>query len=121
MSDAITRRQLLKIASTAGASLAFGTSPALNLGRPWTERRDRFPQGVASGDPTSNSVILWTRRPTDKDSSAHELDVEVAEDRDFVRIVATGRAAIGPEADWTCRFLAAGLKPRLEYWYRFKD
>lgn len=88
---------------------------------PWQERRDLYPQGVASGDPAADSVILWTRRPPVADSRAQRLTVEVASDQQFARIVARGAMEIGAEADWTCRFLAAGLKPGREYWYRFTD
>nr|WP_269319398.1 alkaline phosphatase D family protein [Pseudoxanthomonas suwonensis] len=47
--------------------------------------------------------------------------VEIAETPDFAHLVAGGRAAVGPDTDWTCRFLATGLAPGREYWYRFVD
>jgi alkaline phosphatase D len=121
MSNEITRRELLKIAGAAGAALAFGTSCTSTSDNSWTERRDLYPQGVASGDPASDSVILWTRRAPEGDSVAHRLEVEVARDREFRHLVATGVAPISADTDWTCRFLAAGLEPRREYWYRFRD
>ncbi|HEV2715919.1 MAG TPA: alkaline phosphatase D family protein, partial [Terriglobales bacterium] len=37
------------------------------------------------------------------------------------RVIATAKANLSPESDWTCRVLAAGLKPRRIYWYRFTD
>ncbi len=85
------------------------------------ERRDLFPQGVASGDPKVDSVILWTRRPPVKDNSAGKLTVEIATTSDFKKILAGGTANISAESDWTCRFLAADLEPNREYWYRFID
>src|SRR5262245_6689828 len=121
MSNEITRRELLKIAGAAGATLAFGTGCTSTSGNPWTERRDLYSQGVASGDPASDSVILWTRRAPQGDSVAQRLEVEVAKDREFRHLVATGVAPISADTDWTCRFLAAGLEPRREYWYRFRD
>src|SRR6185295_18671842 len=84
------------------------------------ERRDLYPQGVASGDPDHESVILWTRRPAGA-SETIRLDVEVAADEGFANIVARGRASVSAETDWTCRFLTGGLKPATEYWYRFVD
>ena len=27
----------------------------------WSEARESYPQGVASGDPQENAVLLWTR------------------------------------------------------------
>ncbi|MGH9856494.1 MAG: alkaline phosphatase D family protein, partial [Acidobacteriota bacterium] len=75
----------------------------------------------ASGDPDSDSVILWTRRPAGEFGEAKELLLEVAEDFDFHKVIATATARVSAETDWTCRVLAAGLKPRHVYWYRFTD
>ena len=77
--------------------------------------------GVASGDPHPDSVILWTRRPPSTDSEAKSLIVEIAADPDFRHVIATAKATLSAEADWTTRVLAAGLKPRRVYWYRFTD
>lgn len=117
----ITRRSLLTQAAALGAALAFGSSCAHAPRGPRSERRDLYPQGVASGDPAPESVILWTRREPDPGASAHRLMVEVASDEAFTRIVARGDAQVSAATDWTCRFLAAGLRPAREYWYRFLD
>lgn len=114
-----TRREFAALAAAMGAALAMeGCASAPRVA--WRERRDLYPQGVASGDPAHDSVILWTRRPPDTDE-AHTLIVEVAADPEFERVVARGEAHVGPETDYTCRFLAAGLSPAREYWYRFTD
>jgi alkaline phosphatase D len=118
-----TRRQFLKIASAVGATLALGVPRAFAKGATWTERREFYPQGVASGDPAPDSVILWTRlqpRPGDP-REAHKIFLEVAKDRDFKKIETRAFIAVTAETDWTCRFYAAGLKPSTEYWYRFTD
>ena len=73
------------------------------------------------GDPDSNSVLLWTRRPQAGTDLAPELNVEVAEDEMFTRVVATASAPISAASDWTCRVLVSGLKPGRVYWYRFTD
>ena len=57
------RRNFLKSASLLGATLAFGLGEARASAREWRERRDLYPEGVASGDPHPDSVLLWTRRP----------------------------------------------------------
>jgi alkaline phosphatase D len=115
----ISRRDFIQVAAAMGASLAWagaeGPSPAR-----WRERRDLFPEGVASGDPDPHSVILWTRRPFDS-GQRHVLTVEVAADEAFRRIVATAPAPVSAAADWTCRVLVAGLRPATTYWYRFTD
>jgi alkaline phosphatase D len=104
-----------------GAALAFADGCAHSPGERRAERRDLYPQGVASGDPASDSVILWTRRPPTEASAAPRLTAEIASDRSFRRIVARATAELSEAADWTCRILVAGLEPRREYWYRFFD
>jgi len=76
---------------------------------------------VASGDPTSDSVLLWTRRAPSGGDPVSKLTVEVAEDSSFQRVVAKASAPISAESDWTCRVLVGGLKPARIYWYRFVD
>jgi alkaline phosphatase D len=118
-----TRRQFLQAASAVGATLALGVPRAFAKGATWTERREFYPQGVASGDPAPDSVILWTRlqpKPGDP-RETHTIFLEVARDRDFRKIETRAFIPITAETDWTCRFYAAGLKPSTEYWYRFTD
>src|SRR5262245_30647738 len=107
----ISRRHFLAATAAAiGAELAYAR-PGRGAPVEWRERRDLYPQGVASGDPAVDSVILWTRRPPVGESRASRLTVEVALDAEFSRVVVTGSAAVTADADWTCRFLAARLKP----------
>ncbi len=116
----LTRRKFLQsffIVSTIITKKGWATKSR----KPATERRDLFPQGVASGDPTPNSVILWTRRPPIKGSSTSKLAVEIATTPEFTKILASGTANVSADSDWTCRFLAGDLKPNREYWYRFID
>jgi alkaline phosphatase D len=115
------RRQFVASAAAMGMAAAHGGVRASARAKPWTERRDLYPQGVASGDPTSDSVILWTRRPPIDGNGARELTVEISDRMDFRRIVARGRTRVDSSTDWTCRFLAGGLKPAREYFYRFVD
>jgi alkaline phosphatase D len=115
----INRRSFLKTAAAIGASLAW-VEPARGSSVDWRERRDLYPQGVASGDPDAHSVILWTRRPF-TDGTRHVLTVEVAEDQAFRRVIAHAQAPVSSAADWTARVLIAGLEPARTYWYRFTD
>jgi alkaline phosphatase D len=114
----ISRRDFIQLAATIGASLAW-VGTACQSGR-WRERRDLYPEGVASGDPDPHSVILWTRRPFDR-GDRHELTVEVAEDEAFIRVIAQARAPVSAASDWTTRVLVANLEPARVYWYRFTD
>ena len=115
----LTRREFAASAAAFGAALAFGAKRA--AAAPWRERREAYPHGVASGDPDATSVILWTRRAPEAGASSYRLAVEVATDPAFAHIVAHGATRVDASTDWTCRFLAAGLRPANEYWYRFTD
>src|SRR6185436_9449386 len=115
----LTRREFVQLAAAMGASLAWGGSARASTIN-WRERRDLYPEGVASGDPDSTSVILWTRRPFES-GGRRVLTVEVAEDIAFRRVVATASAPISAESDWTTRVLVGHLKPASVYWYRFSD
>jgi alkaline phosphatase D len=105
----ITRRSFIELAIALGATTV------------WADRRDLYPEGVASGDPDYHSVLLWTRRPPAGFDPVDSLNVEVAEDESFRQVVATATAPISKESDWTCRVLVGGLKPSRIYWYRFTD
>lgn len=113
------RRRFLLSAAALGVSAAWGTARAAPSKLAWAERRDLYPQGVASGDPGPDSVILWTRRPAE--GAAVALTLEVAEDADFQRVVATTKTEARAAMGWTTRVLAGGLKPATVYWYRFTD
>ena len=115
----LSRREFIELASVIGATLAW-SGPAGASRTRWRERRDLYPEGVASGDPDAASVILWTRRPFEK-GERQMLMVEVAEDEGFRRVVAKAGAPVSPATDWTARVLVGGLKPAKTYWYRFTD
>src|SRR5215468_6128469 len=107
----ISRRSFLQTAIALGATAAWGKAYANRSTISWRERRDFYPEGVASGDPDSNSVLLWTRRPPKDGNTVQALTLEVAEDQTFSRVVATAQAPVSEASDWTCRVLAGGLKP----------
>ena len=115
----ISRRSFLRAAVAIGASLALGGRARASRVR-WIERRDLYPQGVASGDPDPHSVILWTRRPF-AEGARQLLTVEVAEDEAFRRVIAHAPVPVSSAADWTARVLVGGLRPARTYWYRFTD
>src|SRR5205085_1471849 len=115
----LSRRDFVQLAAAMGASLAW-TGKAQASRTKWAERRDLYPEGVASGDPDPNSVILWTRRPYPS-GGRQMLTVEVADDPEFRRVVAHSKAPVSAVADWTARVLVGGLKPAHPYWYRFTD
>ena len=120
MSKSFSRRRFLATAAALGAAAAWARPRAMRSNVPWREQRDRYPEGVASGDPLPDSVILWTRFPS-AGGTAAKLRVEVAEDEAFERVVVTAAAQASAAADWTCRVLVGRLTPATTYWYRFTD
>ena len=71
----------------------------------------RFPYGVAAGEVTPTSAILWTRAP-----KAGVVGLAVGVGDKVVRTLA-GRAT--PADDLTVRFVVRGLQPRTAYSYLF--
>jgi alkaline phosphatase D len=117
----LSRREFLQQAAVVGFGLATAKGAAHLQPIQAIENRTYYPQGVASGDPTANGVIVWTRRPVILGSTATKLTVQISTDPAFKKIVSGGATGISAAADWTCRFLATDLKPNEEYWYRFID
>ncbi len=86
---------------------------------------DPFALGVASGDPTSSAVVIWTRlAPDPLDAAATpSVDVpvtwEVATDEGFSGVVASGTAVAAAEHAHSVHVDVGGLDPDSWYWYRF--
>jgi alkaline phosphatase D len=87
---------------------------------------DPFRLGVAAGDPTPTSCVIWTRlapRPLDPEGGmSGERTVvrwEIAEDERFQRVVREGRATAAPELSFSVHADVDGLAPDRWYWYRF--
>ena len=116
----MSRRQFLALAATLSAVGAWAQSTAATSTISRRERRDLYPEGVASGDPTPDTVILWTRYPSPAGKTA-TLAIEIAEDPAFERVVASSVAKAEAQSDWTCRVLVGHLRASTTYWYRFTD
>ena len=116
----VTRREFMAAAAALGATPVWATKKPARSHVPSNERRDLFPEGVASGDPQPDSVLLWTRRPLDTGTDSRLL-AEVAEDDTFKQVVVSSAAIVSAASDWTCRVLVGNLKPASVYWYRFTD
>ncbi|MDD4933397.1 MAG: alkaline phosphatase D family protein [Methylacidiphilaceae bacterium] len=76
-----------------------------------------FPYGVASGDPQTNAVLLWTR--VESVQPVVRVRYEVASDPDFRQPVASGEAETGPARDYTLKADVSGLSPATTYYYRW--
>ncbi|QLC26149.1 alkaline phosphatase D family protein [Parasphingopyxis algicola] len=75
-----------------------------------------FTHQVASGEPTQNSVLLWTRYVSEGEPM---LRAEIAEDAEFGRIVARGETPARNAHDFAAKVVVDGLAPGRWYFYRF--
>ncbi len=115
------RRQVLQWL-TVGAANACLSASALSLSRLNVEP---FSLGVASGSPTFESVVLWTRlyaagpSAVNPGNAAITVRWEVAHDEYFQRPVRSGQATAIRELAYSVHVEVAGLEPDRWYFYRF--
>lgn len=103
----------------AWGATALGTLPLAACGG-GDDPEVRFVHGVASGDPLSDRVILWTRvTPAVGATADIPVQWELASDAAFTTVVAKGQATATAARDFTVKVDATGLKPATAYHYRF--
>ena len=78
-----------------------------------------FEHGVASGDPTPTSVILWTRISSAM-SAPQTVSWEIDTDPDFSSPM-TGEAQTSAARDYTVKIDAQVLQPGTVYYFRFRQ
>ncbi len=82
-----------------------------------------FNHGLASGDPHTDSVILWTRitPPTDFTDTV-DVQWELASNPDFDQdsLMDSGSFATSADRDWTVKVEADGLTADTDYHFRFR-
>lgn len=111
----VNRRSFL---SLAGASVVTGASAA-----PSDENAlgSVFAHGVASGDPTQHSVLLWTRVSSMGGETLGDVVVRwaVSADSTFSDILQSGDVTAKADADFTITVDVSGLDPDTTYFYQF--
>lgn len=113
------RREFLQAAAVIGVSpLVTPLDPLLRL-QPSPAAGRIFRHGVASGDPLSDRVILWTRVSGSAPSAHPAVRWEIARDETFRQGVRGGDAGTDAGRDFTVKVDAAGLQPGTTYYYRF--
>ncbi|MBX3228635.1 MAG: alkaline phosphatase D family protein [Labilithrix sp.] len=83
-----------------------------------------FPQGVASGDPRPDRVVLWTRIDPSAAGKGADADVDlelvIAKDEALTEIVARVNVTAVASADHTVRVIPTELEAGRFYHYRFE-
>ncbi|MBT8189566.1 MAG: alkaline phosphatase D family protein [Bacteroidia bacterium] len=77
-----------------------------------------FYHGVASGDPLSHSVIIWTRVSVGHNQEII-VDWEMATDSEMTNIVSNGQVKTSGTRDYTVKVDVGDLDPGSDYYYRF--
>ena len=77
-----------------------------------------FDHGVASGDPTADGFVLWTRVSVPVTETVAVRWV-VAGDPSLADLLSTGSVDATPGADHTVHVAVSGLRPATTYWYGF--
>lgn len=125
----LTRRSFLKqsarsaAAATAAAhaipAAALTTADSVALPR---SRRYPFQHGVASGDPLTDGVILWTRitPPAGNEYLSIPYRWRIALDPQFRQIISEGDGFTEPSRDFTVKVDVRGLSAGTSYYYVFE-
>jgi alkaline phosphatase D len=117
----LSRRHFLKSSGLAASCIAISTA-ITGCATDTTSTKlsnIEFKHGVASGDPSSSAVIIWTRvQPIEKINTA-QLAWELASDRDFTQVFRTGIVTTQRNQDFTVKVDVQQLKPATVYYYRF--
>ncbi|MHA4853515.1 alkaline phosphatase D family protein [Rhodococcus sp. MSC1_016] len=127
----LSRRQLLRVGMAGSAAVLVGTSAVSSerLPAPRWRGDDPFGLGVASGDPTEDGVVLWTRLAPDPLAPGGRggmgwdpvtVEYEVAHDENFRHPVTRGTAVATRELAHSVHPEIHGLEPSRWYFYRFR-
>lgn len=115
-----TRRDMIAATVGSAALLTIGARGALAL------PPGLFSLGVASGDPSADGMVLWTRlapEPMAGDGGMPPVAVpvrwEISEDERFAKIVRSGVARAEPGFAHSVHVDVSGLRPAHWYFYRF--
>jgi len=121
MFDKLTRRHLLTASTAAGLTAACnGPDAPETLSSRMQPHSGVFKSGIASGDPRTDSVVLWTHvSPVDMRQSSTPVDWSLSLNADMSEPVKTGRDMAKDAHDWTFKVIADGLNPGQTYYYQF--
>lgn len=119
------RRAFLRSAATAASGLFLAPAIRVVHGAPLPRSKNPFTLGVASGYPTADGALLWTRlapEPLDGGGLVDPVSVdwEIAHDDRFARVVKKGRATATDEWAHSLHVEVRGLDSDRWYFYRFR-
>ena len=121
-----TRRDFLQLSGSVVGLVALGATGCSRgedaLGRSPVYP---FPLGVASGDPSPTSVVLWTRLAPEAVEASRDpaedtsVDYELSDTDSFGRIVASGSVVAPAALGHSAHAEVEGLEPGRDYFFRW--
>ena len=108
------RREFLLKSASAAAVVASSAALSACGESPLTPAEYRY--GVASGDPLTDRVILWTHAKSIDSNLSVPLTYEVATDSAFSTIVKSGSCVTTPETGFTTKVDFTGLNAGTTYY-----
>jgi alkaline phosphatase D len=119
LENASRRSVVINISSVAAVLASGGVLTACGgSGVELNGEQVAFNFGIASGDPLTDRVILWTHARTSTDDQVN-MTWQIAADVSFSSILASGKATASKDSGFTAKVDAIGLSPNTEYCYRF--
>ena len=118
MNKKFTRRETLIGASSVvllGAN--FGKASAFGKNRPSPDLTATYQHGIASGDPDTTSVVIWTRVSNANKKTA--VTWRMATDSHMQTIKAQGQFETDASRDYTVKVVVENLQPGESYFYQF--
>ena len=117
----ISRRDLIKYSAYGMATIVVSNGITACGGDDNNNIAMSFDSGVASGDPLSDRVVIWTRALPDDTANVTSLNVqfEVASDANFSNITNRGEASVTADTDFTLKVDVTNLSAATTYFYRF--
>jgi alkaline phosphatase D len=118
MTTQINRRNMLSLmGASATTGMAIGLAPGVQAAT--IPNTAQFLHGVASGDPTPEGAIIWTRATVPQGTSGDVLLTWHVVPAGSEKAVRTGKVSARGAADHTAKVDVTGLKPATEYFYWF--
>lgn len=125
LNNDVSRRSFLKTAAMGAGAVSIPTALTGCFSSSSSSSKKglvyEFGHGVASGDPLTDQIIIWTRVTPDDESTDKEAEVAwvIATDKELKEVVDSGTTLTDKSKDFTVKLDVTGLSPATKYYYQF--
>lgn len=122
----ISRRAFIRTSGSLAAAALWSSSSFGAVRRNPKFSAYPFQLGIASGDPTPDGVVLWTRLAPNPliggglSDEPIEVFWQIAEDERMGKVIRQGKTVARPEWAHSVHVEVEGLRANRWYWYQFK-